>query len=285
MPSDNTVSIGGLTFHDGPTVPADELGASWVLQQLEGWFGGLSVRSAPIDRPAADGVYDGPAQFGGRSITLGGTVQAADRRGLQDAMDRASALLSGNQRVGVLQVDETVRGVSRQAAVRLDGPILVGRVGHTAAEFSIPLFAPDPSKYGMELHSLTTTRYVGGVGRSYNLTHDRVYGAIGVSGALLVENRGNRDTWPIFRFVGPLTYPRVQLVGGAVLDVHVFLLAGQQLVIDTGAHTVQVGGASRRSLLSLDSKWFALPPGESSILFQADGGTGSVTVEWRDAWS
>lgn len=289
--SDNTVTVDGMTFTDGPVPAVDEYGCTWVLQNIEGWFGGVSVRGAPVDRPLTDGSFDGPAPFAGRVVTVTGTVIAPDREQLQAAFDRVSSVLSGDVRNGDLEVFERVRSLTRSANVRLDGAILVKRMGPVTAEFSLPFYASDPNRYSGDEHIAVTARYSAGIGRVYSLIFPRSYGNLGSDGFAYCTNAGNRSSWPVFEIAGPSLNPSMTLVEtGEKIAVTMQIDLGQKLVIDTRNRSVMLGTFVRRSVLTSDSTWFALPPGDSQVYYKhtstapgADSST--LTVRWRDAWS
>jgi hypothetical protein len=280
---DNAVSIGGLTLHDGPYVPYDVDGCRWVLTGITGWFDSPGPRSEPLERPGADGDYDGEPTLDARTVTVEGAIVAPDRVSLQVAMDRVAAVLTGSQRYDTLTVDESARGLSRQASVRLGGQTLVARTGPVSASLSLSLFAPDPRRYSSELHSETVSRFQPGGGFTFPASFPISFGANGSDGTASVSNAGTTATWPVLRFTGPTTNPYATLVGGGTVAAAITLAAGQELVVDCGLRSVLLGSASRRQFLTSDD-FFAIPPGTSEIYFSADDGAGQLTVEWRDAW-
>jgi len=73
---------------------------------------------------------------------------------------------------------------------------------------------------------------------------------------------------------------------GERLAFSLSLFAGDALVVDVAARTVFLGGASRRSALLPRSSWFGLPPGATTIGFDAfdETAAGTLTASWRDAW-
>jgi len=280
---DNTVTVADLTLHDGPFVPYDGDGYKWILTRLGGWFDSPSPRADPLERPGADGDYDGNPTQDSRLVIVEGTVTAPDRVALQVAMDRVNAVLTGATRYGTLTVDEVARGMSRQAVVRLGGQTVVARTGPTTADLSFSLFAPDPRRYSSELHSVTVGRYMPGGGFSFPASFPIPFGTNGSDGTVTVTNAGTASTWPVLRFSGPSTNPYAKRVGDGTIAAGLTLVSGQELVVDCGLRSVLLGSASRRQFLTADD-FFALPPGQSQIYFSADDGAGELTVEWRDAW-
>lgn len=283
-----TISIDGFVAYDGVTAPEDVDGNTWVWQTIEGWFGNLDVRGAPVPRPLADGVHDGPAPFGGRSVTITGALIAQTRAGLQRGMDRIAAVLAGAQnRFGTLVIDETQRGVARQMVVRLDGPTMVTRTSTYAADWSLSLFAADPTRYGIVADSINILPYKPGGGRVYNLIPNRHYGSTGQPGTGDVVNDGNTDTPLTITFIGPCVNPGLRIVGGSQLQYMSAIEASEAVVVDCGRRTVELNGANRRRLLSAESRWLFAGPGRTQVYFWVDNvsKTGACNVTWRDAWS
>lgn len=260
----------------------DVFGCEWILESLGGWFDSPAVRSSPIARPGADGVWDGLPTQDARTITVAGSVRAPGPAELLAALDRVSGLLAGSLRYDTLTVREGARGVSRQAIVRLGNPTLSNPKNSCAASFSLSLFAPDPKRYSAELHSAMVAPFAPGAGRSYDLGFDRSYGSLGAAGILQVTNSGTRDTAAIFSVPGPVTNPTIRLAGAETMQVMIDLPAGLTLAVDTGDRSVLIGGASRRQLMSRD-EFFLLPPGDSTIYYATDAGGDPLTVQWRDA--
>ena len=283
--TDLSVSLDGWSASMGSTPTIDENGCAWILSELDGWFGGVGVRSAPVDRLTVDGTIDGLRTFGARVITIGGSVVAPDRGSLMQAMDRIAGVLAGRSRTGTLLVNEEARQMYRQALVTLDADTKVAVADRLRATFSLALYAADPARYSTSTQQVQSLRYTPGGLFTIPLTVPIVFGPPGASGFLTINNNGNQDAWPVFRFVGPLVNPTVRLVGDRAISVVISLAAGQELVIDSKGRTVMLGASSRRGFLSFDSAWFSLPPGSSQLYFSADSGSGTLTVQWRDAWA
>lgn len=280
-----SVSVDGWTAYDHPNPPVDEFGNVWIWQTITGWFGGVDVRAAPIPRLLADGDYDGPATFGGRTVEIAGVVIAQNRAGLQLAMDRVARVLAGQVRRGALIVDEAVVPVARTISVRLGGSTLVERTATLQASWSISLYSSDSVRYGLTQHVDRVVPYVSGVGRTYNLTFPRTYGALGSNGRLTVHNLGDANSHPTITFYGPVTNPAMRIVGGDRIKLMMAIAVGEFVVIDCAKRTVDYGGSSRRHLLTSDSRWLLFGPGRTDLFYSSDNGSGEAVVVWSDAWS
>lgn len=106
-----------------------------------------------------------------------------------------------------------------------------------------------------------------------------------------VTNRGNTDTFPVIRFDGPVSGPRLDnLTTGAYVDLPTLVLAdGEYVEIDTRpiARTVLRNGAGNAAgKLASGSTFFTLPPGLSTLRFSANAfnADASASVTARSAW-
>ena len=261
-------------------------GVAWVLQELEGWDS-AEVRAELRQRQADHGAWPAPVYLGERPVTLAGKILAPDLEQLDAAVEQllAAAALTDTP----LIVFETV---PKQATVRRSGKPLVRYVTDQVAEWSVLVTAADPRRYSTVLHSqLAALPSVTG-GLTPPLTPPLLVDAVTVEGAITAHNEGTLGTRPVLTITGPVTSPRVlvQYDTGAVqtLAYSQDLAAGEQLVIDTDAHTVMVDGtASRRRWLSTPSGWPEIPPASTvTFLYRAAlyNSTTTLTAEWRSAW-
>lgn len=277
------VRIGDLTISNGPWgTTGDEWGNEWQLKELKGWTGAPAMKSAGNARLGQDGTYRTAPVMGGRTITIGGLVRIADDQTGDLAKDRLSQLLTSGDRYGLVTVEETSRGLVRQALVARDGELLADPYGQDHILFSIALFAPDPLRYNASEKATVTGRFVPSGGVSWPIVWPAVWGVGGAAGVVQADNAGSAPTWPLVTFAGPLTNPAVRIEGGPQLLLAMTLAAGEEVVIDTATRAVTMGGYTRRAFLSGD--WFPLAPGASSVLFTADDGAGTMTLAYRDAW-
>jgi hypothetical protein len=108
-----------------------------------------------------------------------------------------------------------------------------------------------------------------------------------VSGSLGLTNVGTALSWPLWTVTGPCNQPVIRNDStGQQLAFGQRLQDGDTLVVDVAARTVLLGGASRRYALLPRSTWFGLPPGNTTIGFDAldPGEAGTLMVTWRDSW-
>lgn len=106
-----------------------------------------------------------------------------------------------------------------------------------------------------------------------------------IATSFTVTNTGTRAAQWTATIPGPVTNPRIAHVGtGRALDLTIDIPTGQTLTIDSAARTVLLDGSNRYSTLAPGSAWFDLAPGANELSYQADAGTGQLTISHRSTW-
>jgi len=137
---------------------------------------------------------------------------------------------------------------------------------------------------------MTLSRRSASVGRTYNLTHNRIYGAEGSGGTGLVYNAGNAPTAPLIVIGQSVANPTVGIVDGDKLHVIITTPPDARLEMDNYQRTIMYyenvssPGVSRRYLMTVDSRWFTFPPGYTEVYYTVATGYGKAYIYWRDAW-
>jgi hypothetical protein len=157
------------------------------------------------------------------------------------------------------------------------------------ATYSALVTAPDPRRYGIDLNSQQTALASSSGGLVLPMTLPTAVAATTAAGSVTVLNAGSFPTRPRFLIDGPVTAPRIITIyeDGTTRELAYSedLNAGDQLVIDTDAHSVILNGnASRRRFLS--GPWPEITPGMCTVQFKAGSYSpgARLTVEWRSAW-
>ncbi|MFB6873768.1 hypothetical protein, partial [Streptomyces sp. NPDC056323] len=256
MPYTPGQGLGGLTATLGSLSlgSADSFGVAWFLQDMDGWDS-PEVRSELQQREADHGAWQTPVYYGERPITLAGTIVAPDAGALQDAMDRLRAAVSLTDTT--LTVAETV---PKQATVRRSGKLLTRYVTDTVATYSALVTAADPRRYAIDPQAGSTGLPITSGGLTLPATVPWTISATTVSGQIGAGNLGSFGTPMVLTINGPVQQPQVLVTmpDGTVLPLTYSqdLGVGDQLVIDTGAHSVTLnGGVSRRRFLAVPSGW------------------------------
>ncbi len=271
-------------------MPTDPWGNRWQLQKLSGWTGRPASRSSKTAR-YGDGNWRGEPRLQSRTITASGVVRCvSDAAGLA-ARDWFMAQLPGGDDPATdslyvpFSVEETARGLTRQALVAQDGEWLCDWYGQDHMQWSIVMDAPDPLIYNATASVLSTAPYAPSVGAGWPWVWPVVWGVggAGSSGNVLAVNNGSRGVWPVVTFYGPSLNPMVRIEGGDYVQVLMSIAAGDQpVVVDFGEPSVTQGGWSRRAYAAGD--WFRIPPGSSRLQYTTDSGTGAAEVAFRETW-
>lgn len=286
MPFTAGQDLGGLRADLGaiPLGGVDTNGVAWALQSFDGWDS-AEVRSEYTEREADHGAWASPVYLGSRPITLAGTVTAPDRATLEDALERLrTAAALGDTTLVVYEL-----AGSKQATVRRSGKPLMAYVTDRIATYSVLVTAADPRRYEATQQSGQTALPSTTGGLVLPAAMPWTISATTVSGQITATNRGTIATRPQFTIAGPVQQPQVAVLyeDGTVrtLAYSDTLGTGDVLTVDTDAHTVMLGAASRRRYLS--GQWPEIPPGKTvtiSFTAAAYNATASLTALWRSAW-
>lgn len=266
----------------GNTVDGD--GVEWWVTKEDGWSSGPGVRLELADRPQRDGSFDARSFRSARVVTLEGTAIAPDGDTRERAKDRFAAVLADGSVLSELVVQE--RTISRRALVRLSAGSKVTDTTPVSFDWSLQVSAPDPLRYGADVHEESCGLPDPGPGITFPLAFPLVFGQ-SVDGSLGLVNAGTTTVWPVWTVRGPCTQPVIRNDStGERLAFSLNLFDGDVLTVDAAARTVFLGGASRRGALQPRSSWFGLSPGSTTVSFDAfdDTASGTLTVSWRDAW-
>lgn len=262
----------------------DDDGVEWWVTKEEGWSSGPDVRLELAGRPQRDGSFDAPSFRAARVITLEGTAIAPDPDTKERAKDRLAALLADGSTLAELSVRE--RTVTRQALVRLSAATKIADRTPDTFEWSLQLTAPNPLRNGAEEHIASCGLPRPAAGLAFPASFPLQFGD-SVGGSLALNNAGTAVAWPVWTITGPCNQPVIRNNStGEWLGFGLRLLDGDVLEVDVSARTVRLGGASRRAALLPRSTWFGLPPGGTSVDFDAANldETAVLTAVWRDAW-
>lgn len=123
----------------------DELGITWVISDIEGWWNHPSPEVPDISRGWGDGSYDVQGKYLARSLTLSGVFLVPDPSLVEAARDRLIAATNLVYKGAWLK---TGSNPIRASFVRLAGDVEITTTNPRGrTEFEIPLRAADPIKY------------------------------------------------------------------------------------------------------------------------------------------
>lgn len=287
MPYIPGTNLGGRRADLGivPLGAVDGAGVAWHLQELEGWDS-PEIRAGFSERDADHGSWASPVYLSHRPITLAGKIEASDLGALDGAIDQLTAAVALTDTV--LVVYETV---PKQATVRRSGKVLVRPITDRIAEYSLLLTAADPRRYATTLQSQSTGLPSVSGGLTLPATLPWTISTTVTGGAFTLTNDGSIATRPVFTVVGPADSPVIACTqpDGTVIQLAYSstLGSGDTLIIDCDAHTVSLGGVSRRRYLSALPYWpEILPASTLSVQWSAASYDPSalLTGTCRSAW-
>ena len=190
-------TIGGMELNADITIgelvlnTIDEYGVIWVCTDIQGWWGQADPEIPDIPRGVEDGSYDVIGRYQSRQLTLTGIFLPQDTNQVQRARDQLIAATNLVRTGAWLRTneDQTSPFPTRASYVRLAGRPQIQTINARGrTEFSIPLKAADPVKYGWNDADNQGLVY-------YNIAGD--------TGTGTVTNYGTSDVTAVFQITGP----------------------------------------------------------------------------------
>lgn len=248
------IELDGITLHTVGTSLA-EGGWEFGLHRLEGWWSPAEDRTESTEHPSGDGDVAGPSALGRRGITVSGLLKASRAPGaasLTSALDRLASI-----RRGLLTVNESMRGIAREADVRVlqiqdtwSAPWL--------ARVTLTLVADDPLRYGSGYKALT-------------------------NGSQTLINRGNETAWPVLDIVGPHSALSIVHPGGTwTLPA---LATGVVRTVDFREGAVFDGSGNHVFGVGEGSGPLPRVPAGGASWTVSGVGSGSIRARRTEAWS
>lgn len=190
-------TIGGMELNADITIgelvlnTVDEYGVIWVCTDIEGWWGQADPEIPDIPRGVEDGSYDVIGRYQSRQLAISGVFLPQNTAQVQRARDQLIAATNLVRSGAWLRTNEdpTSPFPTRASYVRLAGRPQIQTVNARGrTEFTIPLKAADPVKYGWNDADNAGLVY-------YNIAGD--------TGAGSVTNYGTSDVTAVFQITGP----------------------------------------------------------------------------------
>ena len=160
--------------------------------------------------------------------------------------------------------------------------------GFTLAESSTPgpliindavsFRCPDPGWRSNVLVTTNLTPAAGGMAVPTDVPTELVDGG----GTVVIANAGDLDSYPVVTFTGPCVGPSIENeTTGKVCSFPLLILAsGETLTIDMAARTAKIGGLSVLSKRRSGDEFWALVPGNNTIVAGTTSGSSTVQVKY-----
>lgn len=253
-------------------------------------FDSPDIRSTDYNRGQQDGMFPGEDLYAGRTIMIELELWGETDVEFYDAYRQVlNACTKGPERELEFKLPGWTDSLVVDARCRKVSGLIVDQsfdlaVGRCVLQF----FSTDPRMYS-SVETATTVGFEGSqTGRSYNLSFNRVYGAIVTSNVVAATNNGNYDAPWVARIDGPVTNPIIENSDtGETIQLIGTVPVGQFLEVASEPYqTIMLDGtATRYSWLASASQWFMLKPGLNNIRFRGTStGTPTMTFTWRSAW-
>lgn len=247
------------------------------------------VRLDQYNRPGIHGATVAHTLYGGRTITLDGTIRGADRTSFmanRAALEAAVSLKLDSVNVPIprtlflLDLDYSayqVQVVTRSFQCELTSP--------TMGKWQLQLEAMD---YILESQTISTVNSFlpqsGGV--VYAVTYPIHFGASS-GGSVTAANLGNAPAFPVVAIYGPMINPViVNDATGESVRLNLTLVAGDVVSIAMKQRIIVQGMATNKmGNLVQGSKFWSVLPGNNALRLSADAyDSGHATFSWRNSY-
>lgn len=283
-PSPGSATLSAVGLLDLP-LDCDQ---GWSLEQLQ--IGFPAVRPVVRLRALADGVFDETTFVGQRAVTA--TLMMATATATQAAIDAIMPFMSPRRRP---MLTWSLAGSSidfRTLVLRgADAPIVID--GPSYQRIVCSWVSVDSFIRGVDERCILLAAGAD-VGRTYDLTFDRVYTSGGSSASGFVTNLGNAPAHWRAVLTSSTTDPTVRINGVTMTFAAaggVSLAGPQTLVIDTQARTILLDDDPATPAYNTtnfaDWAWddLMLPPGNSLIEYiLGPGDNSTMTLCHYDTW-
>jgi hypothetical protein len=280
----------GSAVLSAPGLPNLVLSAAqgWSLETLQ--IGFPEVRPVVRSRALADGVFDDTRFLGQRVVSM--TLRMATPTATQAAIDTIMPFMSPRSRPTLTYAlagsPSDLRAITLRGA---DAPIVIDGPSYqviVCSWVSVDSFVRGASE---ECITLTSGDEVG---RSYDLTFNRVYGTTGSTGSATVINSGNAPSHWTAVLTASTTDPVVRINGVSMSfdrNGGVTLAGAQTVTVDTKARTVLFDNDPATPAYNrvnfTDWIWddLLIQPGANLIEYILDpGDSSSLTLCYYDTW-
>lgn len=276
---------------DGFVVSSEPTGSpKFKLVDLEDWFSPPPSRTRVTELPGADGLFNpGRTWRSGKRMKLIGITYGVDAEHAEELAWEEIASLSPRG-YSMLMTVTTHRG-PRTMRVWLDsGQPQVTPFTPTSARFRIPLIAPDPRKYGPEMHDTAEPAGAATDGLTFPLFAGGYldFGSFSPSGVFFITNNGRAESWPTFTVLGPIDTGFQIIAGDQSLQYNAGVATGTEVFLSPYAGgRAYVGSADVTTDLVVNG-WPSVLPGETKqYVFNPLGTAGTtalLTWHFSEAW-
>lgn len=242
---------------------------------------GIPATSVGFKESASDGALWNSTKRGIRDVDLPLVIISNDRDGVEANLRRLSNLLQDRRGGTVMRASYSNGEVwELQDGHYTGGAETTRGSGATAywQRWVISMQFGNPFWIRQEPESIS----VGSSGSSRslipNLAEMRVTGSQ-VTGNIPIENVGDVDAYPVWKFFGPFDSVQITSEDGLSFKYNGVVSAGQSITVDAAKGTVvDQAGVNKYANLSPSPKLFTIPPGSSEVGVVAIGSDANTVI-------
>ena len=278
-----TIFIDSFKIHD------NQSDTGFFIRPPIGGLGFPEKRLSLYEKSGEHGAFVSNDLYGGRAITLEGTVVGATESQFESRRRSLEAAFASQKDSKILSIPRTFK-ITTLDDVPLQAEVYVRvfrfeRTDLTHGRYFLELFSPEWPLDTQVLNNKTIELPSGG-GAVYPLIYPIIYGAE-VGGTAICVNAGNTEAYPIITLNGILNNPIIQNVTvGRFIELSLTIASGSAVVIDMKKRTIVLDGQSVLGNKTDGSRFWWLEPGDNTITFKSGSGsdTGNAQVQHRDAY-
>lgn len=271
---------------------------SYDVEELSGFLGFPSVRSSTVDAFGMHGGTRGRHYVPARTFIVEMNIQGTSDAGFAILRsDLASAFKPRSDPHDELefayQMPSSIRRFIKCRPIDLEIPLDIDFSNHKYPHVTVRFECSDPRHYDIETNTEIATLPAPGGGLDFPLVFPLNFGA-GTTSSVQLTNSGDAPAHWTASITGPVINPRIEAVsdlGGEICVLRfngLSLSLGETLELNSRDRSVLLGGQSRRSFLTSDSRWFTIPeyPDSLTVNYTSDDPTATAstcTFTWSDA--
>ncbi len=247
------------------------------------------VRLDQYNRPGVSGVTIAHNLYGGRTITLEGTIRGADRTAYMANRAALEAAVS-------LRLDSVNVPIARTLYL-YDLDFNAYQISVVTKSFSCELTTPTMGRWQLQLaatdfiieaqtlNSVTSFLPQSG-GVIYPVTYPVQFGGSS-GGSVTASNNGNAPAFPLVTLYGPMINPVIANdSSNESIRLNLTLVAGDVVTVDMKKRLIVQGATTNRMGAFISgSKFWAILPGLNNLRVGADAyDVGYATASWRSSF-
>lgn len=269
------------------------------VEELSGFLGFPSVRSSTVDAFGMHGGTRGRHYVPARTFVVEMNIQGSDsdagfavlRSQLASAFKPRSD--PNDELEFSYQMPSNIRRFIKCRPIDLEIPLDIGFSNHKYPHVTVRFECSDPRHYDIETSTEIATLPSPGGGLDFPLTFPLNFG-VGTTNIIQLVNNGDAPAHWTAEITGPVINPKIEATSAEDNNVlqlkfnNLSISLGETLILNSRDRSITLGGQSRRSFLSSDSRWWTIPeyPDYLTISYTSDDPsptTSTTTFTWSNA--